>query len=620
MIYGKTLNILGISAFYHDSAAALIVDGEIIAAAQEERFSRKKHDSAFPTLAMNECLKIGNLNLNQIDAVVYYDKPWLKFERILETYYALAPRGADSFRAGLPVWLKEKAMLPRLIQKHIPKSIPLKFSNHHLSHAASSFYPSPFESAAILTLDGVGEWSTATIAHGKGKELNIIRELHFPHSIGLLYSAFTQYCGFKVNSGEYKLMGLAPYGRHGHERIGFYVTQIKKNLCHIFDDGSIWLDQKFFSYTTGLEMVNRQRWEELFGFPIRESEAELTQEYCDLALAIQMITEEVVIKMAHTARNLTGEKNLCLAGGVALNCVANAALLRAKVFDNIWIQPAAGDAGGAIGAAMAFYFSHDQTKRSVQLQDGMKGTYLGPAFDDQTIKNILTENEISFQQFETESDLTKNVARRIADGEILGWFQGRMEFGPRALGARSIIADPRSPDMQKKLNLKIKFREGFRPFAPSVLNEDMADYFEGAFHSPYMLLVDKLKNDLCFHWPEDYQSWPLDKRLYFKRSEVPAITHLDYTARVQTVHKETNPLYHQLISEFKKITGLSMIVNTSFNVRGEPIVGSPFDAIKCFFQTDMDTLCIGSYVISKKDQSAKTTDFFKSQQSAFGLD
>ncbi len=620
IIYGKTLNILGVSAFYHDSAAALLINGEIVAAAQEERFSRKKHDSDFPSLAIHECLKIGNINLNQIDAVIYYDKPWLKFERILETYYALAPRGAASFRAGLPVWLKEKAMLPRLIRKHIPKNIPLKFSHHHLSHAASSFYPSPFESAAIMTLDGVGEWSTATIAHGLGKSLKIIRELHFPHSIGLLYSAFTQYCGFKVNSGEYKLMGLAPYGRHGHERIHYYVSQIKTHLCHIFEDGSIWLDQTYFSYTTGLEMVNRHQWERLFGFPIRESEAGLTQEYCDLALAIQIVTEEIVIKMARTARILTGEKNLCLAGGVALNCVANAALLRAKVFDNVWIQPAAGDAGGALGAALAFYFSQTKSERFIKEQDSMRGAYLGPSFDDQTIKKILIENEISFHHFDAESDLTKNVAERISQGEIIGWFQGRMEFGPRALGARSILADPRSPEMQKKLNLKIKFREGFRPFAPSVLSEDLKDYFDGAFHSPYMLLVDTLKPTLCHPWPSDYQEWPLDKRLYYLRSHVPAITHLDYTARVQSVHKETNPLYHSLISEFKKITGLSMVVNTSFNVRGEPIVGSPFDALKCFFQTDMDALCIGSFVISKNDQNCKTSDFFKSQQSAYGLD
>ncbi len=614
------MKILGISAFYHDSAAALIIDGEIIAAAQEERFTRKKHDSGFPENATKECFKIAKLKIEDIDAVIYYDKPWLKFERILETYYALAPRGATSFRAGLPVWLKEKALLPRLIQKHIPKQIPLKFSNHHLSHAASSFYPSPFASAAILTLDGVGEWATATIAHGTTKNIKIIRELHFPHSIGLLYSAFTQYCGFKVNSGEYKLMGLAPYGRHGHERISFYTSQIKTHLCNIYDDGSIWLDQKYFSYTTGLEMVNRHLWESLFGFPIREVEAALTQDYCDLALAIQLVTEEIVIKMAMTAKALTGEKHLCLAGGVALNCVANAAIKRAGIFEDIWIQPAAGDAGGALGAALAFYYSHEKTERIVSSQDSMKGGYLGTKFGDDEISALLNEFKVALTQHVDNSALVADVAKQISEGKIVGWFQGRMEFGPRALGGRSILADPRNPEMQKKLNLKIKYREGFRPFAPSVLAEDLKDYFEGAYISPYMLLVDVLKPDLRHPWPDGYQSWPLEKRLYFNRSQMPAITHLDYSARVQSVHLETNPLYHQLISEFKKLTGFGMLVNTSFNVRGEPIVGSPIDALKCFFQTEMDTLCIGSFVIEKNKQSEKVIQYFKSLSTAYGLD
>lgn len=614
------MNILGISAFYHDSAAALVVDGTIVAAAQEERFTRKKHDSEFPLQAMRECLRIGNLTLDEIDAVVYYDKPWLKFERILETYYALAPRGAASFRAGLPVWLKEKAMLPRLIQKHVPKSIPLKFSNHHLSHAASCFYPSPFDSAAILTLDGVGEWSTATIAHGRGKDLKIIRELHFPHSIGLLYSAFTQYCGFKVNSGEYKLMGLAPYGRHGHERIAFYVSQIKNHLCNIYDDGSLWLDQKYFSYTTGLEMVNRGLWEKLFGFPLREGETALTQEYCDLALAIQEVTEDIVLKMARTARELTGERHLCLAGGVALNCVANAALKRAGIFEDIWIQPAAGDAGGALGAALAYHYSHDTAVRVVEAPDSMKGSYLGPEFKDSDISAILQDTKVHSTHFASRLELTKAVAAQIAAGKIIGWFQGRMEFGPRALGSRSILADPRSPDMQKKLNLKIKFREGFRPFAPSVLAEDLPEYFEEAYPSPYMLLVDRIQPNHRNSWPADYQEWPLEKRLYFLRSPMPAVTHLDYTARVQSVHTDTNPLYHELISEFKKLTGVGMLVNTSFNVRGEPIVGSPQDALKCLFQTDMDALCIGSFIINKSEQTSKTIEYFKSLKSAYGLD
>lgn len=431
------MNILGISAFYHDSAAVLIINGEIVAAAQEERFSRKKHDSSFPILATQEILKIANLTIDQIDAVVYYDKPWLKFERILETYYALAPRGATSFRAGLPLWLKEKALLPRLMRKHIPQSIPLKFSNHHLSHAASAFYPSPFYSAAILTLDGVGEWATATIAHGDDKNIRILRELHFPHSIGLLYSAFTQYCGFKVNSGEYKLMGLAPYGRHGHERVAEFCTKIKAHLCHIFDDGSLWLDQRYFSYTTGLEMVNRNLWEDLFGFPLRESETELTQDYCDLALAIQLITEEVVIKMAQTAQKLTGEKNLCLAGGVALNCVANAVLKRAGIFEKIWIQPAAGDAGGALGGALAYYYAHAHVTRVLEPKDSMNGSYLGPSFNDLEIEHFLQEHNLSYQHLSSAGDLTISVAKKIAAGEIIGWFQGRMEFGPRALGAKA---------------------------------------------------------------------------------------------------------------------------------------------------------------------------------------
>jgi len=415
-------------------------------------------------------------------------------------------------------------------------------------------------------------------------------------------------------------MGLAPYGRHGHERIHFYVSQIKTHLCKVYDDGSIWLDQKYFSYTTGLEMVNRHLWQSLFGFPIRSAEAPLTQEYCDLALAIQEVTEEIVIKMAITAKKLTGEKYLCLAGGVALNCVANAAIKRSNIFEDIWIQPAAGDAGGALGAALAYYYAHDNSIRRIDLQDSMKGSYLGPSFKDLDIKRVLDESNVSYKLLEKSSSLVADVAKQIADGKIVGWFQGRMEFGPRALGGRSILADPRSPEMQKKLNLKIKFREGFRPFAPSVLAEDLKNYFEGAYLSPYMLLVDKIKSEHRYPWPADYQSWPLDKRLYFIRSEMPAITHLDYTARVQSVHQETNPLYHQLISTFKRLTGVGMLVNTSFNVRGEPIVGSPMDALKCLFQTDMDTLCIGSFVIEKTSQSQKTTDYFKSLESAFGLD
>ncbi|MBY0516430.1 MAG: carbamoyltransferase [Bacteriovoracaceae bacterium] len=611
------MKILGISAFYHDSAAALVIDGRIIAAAQEERFSRVKHDERFPVHASDYCLREAGINWEDLDAVVYYDKPWLKFERILETYYALAPKGAKSFRAGLPVWIKEKAMLPRMLQKHIPKKVPLRFSSHHLSHAASAFYPSPFKSAAILTLDGVGEWATTTIAHGVDNQITIKREMKFPHSIGLLYSSFTQYCGFKVNSGEYKLMGLAPYGRHGHKDVEEYKRKIKSSLVHIYDDGGIWLDQNYFSYTTGLEMVEKEKWSALFGFPMREPESPLTQTYCDLALAIQEVTEEIVIKLARQAKTITNEDFLCLAGGVALNCVANGVLRRENIFKDIWIQPAAGDAGGAPGAALAYYYS--QNERETPSTDQMIGSYLGPQFGRDEIIQILNQEKIFFSEL-SNSDLCTNAASLIAEGNVLGWFQGRMEFGPRALGGRSILADARSPDMQKKLNLKIKNREGFRPFAPSVLAEDMNLYFEGGWDSPYMLLVDKVKNEYRNPLPNDYFDWPLDKRLYFVRSQLPAITHLDFSARVQSVHKETNPLYHQLITSFKKLTGWGVIVNTSFNVRGEPIVGSTNDALRCLFQTEMDALAIGPFLILKKDQSQDVINDFKKRKSAFALD
>jgi carbamoyltransferase len=614
------MKILGISCFYHDSAAALIVNGSIVAAAQEERFTRIKHDSQFPQISMNYCLSDSGIGLNDLDAVVFYDKPWLKFERILETYYALAPKGAASFHAGLPVWIKEKALLPRLIRKSIPKNVPLKFSNHHLSHAASAFYPSPFKSAAIMTLDGVGEWATATIAHGQDEKIQLLKEMNFPHSLGLLYSAFTQFCGFKVNSGEYKLMGLAPYGRKNHQKVESYKKIIKNSLCHIFEDGSIWLDQDYFAYTTGLEMINRKKWHALFGFEMRDTESQLTQDYCDLALAIQEVTEEIILKLAQTAQKITGEKELCLAGGVALNCVANGALMREKIFKDIWIQPAAGDAGGAVGAALAYYYAHPEIKRVVKQTDSMNGSYLGPKFLDSEILSLLKEHNLTFKSFSESQELCTEAAREISNGKVLGWFQGRMEFGPRALGGRSILADPRSEEMQKKLNLKIKYREGFRPFAPSVLAEDLKTYFEFGFVSPYMLLVDHVKKDLQFDWPSDYQDWSLEKRLYHIRSKLPAVTHLDFSARVQSVHKETNPLYHQLISEFKKITGYGMVVNTSFNVRGEPIVGSPLDAIKCFFQTEMDTLCIGSYLLRKENQSQTSIEYFKQLKTAYALD
>ena len=613
------MKILGISAFYHDSAAALIVDGKIVAAAQEERFTRKKHDSSFPSHAAEYCLATGHTAWDQLDAVVYYDKPWLKFERILETYYALAPKGAASFRAGLPVWIKEKALLPRLIHEHVPKGVPLKFSSHHLSHAASAYYPSPFDSAAILTLDGVGEWATATIGHGKQGELRLLREMNFPHSVGLLYSAFTQYCGFKVNSGEYKLMGLAPYGRHGHELVESYKQKIKSSLCHVYDDGGIWLDQNYFAYTTGLEMVNHSNWEKLFGIPARQAESPLTQAYCDLALAIQQVTEEIVVKLARTARAITGEPNLCLAGGVALNCVANGVLMREKIFDHIWIQPAAGDAGGAPGAALAYYYAQPQKTRPSPIEDGMQGSYLGPEFSPEEIQLLLRNENVVFEELEP-SALCARSAELLSQQQVVGWFQGRMEFGPRALGGRSILGDPRAPDMQKKLNLKIKYREGFRPFAPSVLAEDAKELFEGGWASPYMLLVDQVRPQLRKPLPSDYQDWPLDKRLYFLRSTLPSITHLDYSARVQTVHRDTNPLYHNLITHFKALTGVGVVVNTSFNVRGEPIVGSPHDALRCLFQTEMDALAIGPFLIQKKNQSPTLLADWKEKPSAQALD
>jgi len=614
------MRLLGISAFYHDSAASLVIDGNIVAAAQEERFSRKKHDAGFPVNAVNYCLSAASLKWSDIDAVVYYDKPWLKFERILETYYALAPRGAQSFRAGLPVWVKEKALLPRLLRQHIPKDVPLKFSSHHLSHAASAFYPSPFNSAAVLTLDGVGEWATSTIGHGQRQKLTLLKEMSFPHSVGLLYSAFTQFCGFKVNSGEYKLMGLAPYGWHGHPRVEGYKAKIKATLCHIYDDGSIWLDQDYFSYATGLEMVNRTKWEQLFGLPLRNPEAPLSQEYCDLALAIQQVTEEIVLRLARTARALTGEKYLCLAGGVALNCVANGALMREKIFDDVWIQPAAGDAGGAPGAALAYYYAHEKHQRLPPEKDGMSGAYLGPEHSSDEILKHLEKENVQFEHVADAQELCQQTALLLSQEMVVGWFQGRMEFGPRALGGRSILGDPRARDMQKKMNLKIKYREGFRPFAPSVLAEDAGELFEGGWASPYMLLVDQVKPSLRRPFPTDYQQSSIDERLYHLRSELPSITHLDFSARVQTVHKETNPLYHRLISEFKKISGYGAVVNTSFNVRGEPIVGSPQDALRCFFQTEMDVVILGHYIIKKGRQSEQILAQWKTLPTARALD
>lgn len=604
------MNILGISAFYHDSAAAIIQDGVITAAAQEERFTRKKHDDGFPVKAIQYCLKETALTIDQIDAVVFYDKPLLKFERLLETYYAYAPKGIRSFIMAIPVWLKDKMFLKKLIREELKKvedfdkhKLKLLFPEHHLSHTASAFYPSPFEESAILTIDGVGEWATASICHGKGKDITILKELRFPHSLGLLYSAFTYYTGFKVNSGEYKLMGLAPYGDPKSENLKKYVEIIKTKLIEIKEDGSIYLDQHYFNYAVGLRMAKDNEWEKLFGFPRRESESELQQHHCDMALAIQVVTEEVVIKMAKEAKRLTGSKNLCMAGGVALNCVANGKLEKENIFENIFIQPASGDAGGAPGAALAAYHIYFQKERIVAKgMDGMSGSYLGPEFTSQDIKLAAKKYKAHYTYYENFDDLAKETAKLLDKGNVIGWFQGRMEFGPRALGNRSIIGDARNEEMQKKLNLKIKYRESFRPFAPSVLIEDVKNYFEINGTSPYMLMVQPVKKEKQLPLPANYSSLPLKEKLYYKRSDLPSITHIDFSARIQTIHKETNDRYWTLINEFKKLTGYGVIVNTSFNVRGEPIVCTPEEAYKCLMRTEMDYLVVGNYIFDKKTQ------------------
>ena len=606
------MKILGISAFYHDSAAAYIEDGKIIAAAQEERFTRKKHDPAFPTHAVQYCLSEAGVQLSDLDAIVFYDKPLLKMERLLETYYAFSPKGLLSFLTAIPVWLKEKMFLKRMLYEELfaiqhfdKKKVKLLFPEHHLSHAASAFYPSPFDDAAILTLDGVGEWATASIGHGKGNTLSILKELKFPHSLGLLYSAFTYFLGFKVNSGEYKLMGLAPYGRHGSKEVEQYKKLIREVLVDIKPDGSIWLNQEYFNYATGLRMVYDAKWEALFGFPTRESESNLEQKHCDLGLAIQEITEEVVILMAHEAKRLTGSKACVLAGGVALNCVANGKLKDAGIFDDIFIQPAAGDAGGALGAALAAHYIYFDQARSIDASklDAMAGSYLGPSYSDKEIEQMAKENQAKFTYFDDFKELSAKTAELLAEGNVIGWFQGRMEFGPRALGGRSILGDPRNPEMQKKLNLKIKYREGFRPFAPSVLAEDVHEYFECDTISPYMLLVHGVKPARRKEMPANYEQLEMMEKLYFLRSDLPSITHIDYSARIQTVHAETNPRYHQLISDFKSTTGIGVVVNTSFNVRGEPIVCTPADAYRCLMRTEMDYLVVGNYLFDKKVQA-----------------
>ncbi|MBS1614170.1 MAG: carbamoyltransferase [Bacteroidetes bacterium] len=604
------MTILGISAFYHDSAAAIIKDGKIIAAAQEERFTRKKHDDSFPINAVQFCLKYAGCTIDQLDAIAFYDKPLLKFERLLETYYGFAPKGVQSFVTSMPVWLKEKMFLKRMLHEELEKveaydkkKVKFLFPEHHLSHAASAFYSSPFEEAAILTIDGVGEWATASIGIGRGNSIEILKELRFPHSVGLLYSSFTYFLGFKVNSGEYKLMGLAPYGNPDSPKIAEYVNTIKTKLVDIKPDGSIWLNQDYFNYATGLRMVYDDKWEQLFGFKRRNEEDELEQKHCDLGYAIQLVTEEIVQLMAAEAKKITGSNNLCMAGGVALNCVANGKLLRKGIFKEIFIQPAAGDAGGALGAAQAAYFIHfNQPRHVTTAQDEMQGAYLGPEFSDIDIDLAMRKYNGVYRKFDDFSELAAIVADKIAEGNVVGWFQGRMEFGPRALGNRSILGDARSEEMQKKLNLKIKYREGFRPFAPSVKAEDSKDYFDLDATSPYMLIVAPVKQERRAKMPEGYNAMPLLERLYVLRSDMPAITHIDFSARVQTIHKETNPRYWQLLDTFKQKTGYAVMVNTSFNVRGEPPVCTPEDAYKCFMRTEMDYLVLGNYVLSKLEQ------------------
>ena len=597
--------ILGISAFYHDSAACLLKEGEIIAAAQEERFSRKKHDSSFPKNAVKFCVKEAGISSNEITNIVFYEKPFIKFERLLETYLAFAPKGFYSFSKAMPLWIKEKLFQKNILVNELKKiwgdevdwRKKLLFSEHHLSHAASAFYPSPFKTAAVLTLDGVGEWTTSSVAVGKGNGLEVLKEIHFPHSLGLLYSAFTFYTGFKVNSGEYKVMGLAPYGE------AKYADLIKEKIINVSDDGSFQLDMSYFNYASGLTMTNK-KFNSLFGGPPRNSESEISQKEMDIAASIQKVTEEIIIKIAKAIFKDTGEKNLCLAGGVALNCVANGILLREKIFDNIWIQPAAGDSGGALGAALSAWYIHYGKKRIISSnRDSMKGAFLGPEFSNKEIEAALLKSRANFHKY-NEKELLKKVAILLSEGKAIGWMQGRMEFGPRALGARSILADPRSSSMQKQLNLKVKFRESFRPFAPSILRNHLNDWFELDCDSPYMLLVEKLKKSKCRTMSKNESKLFGIEKLNVKRSEVPAITHVDYSARIQTVHRDTNARYNDLILTFYKITGCPILVNTSFNVRGEPIVCTPSDAFKCFMGNELDALVIGDFLLFKEEQDS----------------
>ena len=605
-------SIIGISAFYHDSAACLLKNGKIIAAAQEERFTRKKHDSSYPYNAVEFVLKYGNLKLSEVDHIVFFEKPFLKFERLLETYVAFAPKGFISFAKAMPLWIKEKLFQKNLLlnklkdhDKNFKSDQNIFFSDHHLSHAASAFFPSPFNEAVILTADGVGEWPTTTVAVGEGNNLEIKKEIHFPHSLGLLYSAFTYYTGFKVNSGEYKLMGLAPYGNPVYE------DKIKK-LIDIKEDGTFRLDQKYFNYATGLTMTN-DRFNNLFGQKPRNPQNEkITQFHMDIAASIQKVTEDIMIKLAKAVRKEYNIKNLCLAGGVALNCVANGKILKEKIFDNIWIQPAAGDAGGSLGAALALWHIEHGNKREVNLVDDMKGSYLGTEFTQDEIEKELKSIGANFEKV-TYGDLINKTAEFLSDEKAIGWFQGRMEFGPRALGGRSILGDPRSDKMQKNLNLKVKYRESFRPFAPSVLREDVSKWFDINVDSPYMLLVANIILDKKIDMTEEQKKFFGIDKLNIKRSEVPAVTHVDYSARIQTVNKDTNNRYYDLILKFKEKTGCPIIVNTSFNVRGEPIVNTPTDAFNCFMGTKLDYLVIGDCILDKNKQDKNLKKDYKSE-------
>ena len=606
------MNILGISAFYHDSAAALVRDGKILAAAQEERFTRKKHDFNFPENAIRYCLEEAKIKPADLDYAVFYDKPFLKFERILETYLQYAPVGIQSFIKAMPLWIKQKLWMKNLIQEHLEGyDGKILFPQHHLSHAAAAFYPSPFDEAAVVTADGVGEWTTTSVGYGKGNKVKLLKEIHFPHSLGMLYSAFTYYTGFKVNSGEYKVMGLAPYGEPK------YVQTILDHLIDLKEDGSFKLNMKYFNYAAGLTMTNR-RFNKLFGGPPRHKEGMLTQKDMDLARSVQDVTEMAMLRMTRHAKEVTGASHLCLAGGVALNCVANGKILRENLFDDIWIQPAAGDAGGALGAALAVWFDYlDNERKSDGKTDFQMGSYLGPEFNGKEILEFLEQNHIPYTHHPDE-ELLDTISRLLSGEQVIGWFQGRMEFGPRALGSRSIIGDARSPVMQKKMNLKIKYRESFRPFAPSVLNEEVSNYFEIDRQSPYMLLVADVKKELQREMTgEEKQLFGIDK-LNVVRSSITAVTHVDYSARIQTAHKETNPRYWHMIDRFRQKTGCPVIVNTSFNVRGEPIVCTPLDAYKCFMRTEMDYLVLGNYLLDKKNQPTFHDDI--DWREAFELD